>query len=292
MPPSDAGTVTQTETPAVEVLTPNLDNAAAAANAIAVEQLAEPSSEAPVAETPGGPLPAGSDGDSASEPAAEPATELEPGVLAANEPEKKPEETPETSAEPKPDEKSAEEVPAEAPAPLEPIKYEAFTLPEGATPTEELTKFQELAGAAQVPQETAQQLLDMHIAEIQRLREHEASEQQRVWSETRRNWRNEIMADEELGGAGFETNRATAGRMLDLFVPENRRAAFNQALIATGMTDHPEFFRFLVNVARKFDEPSPAPIPRNPPPDIGRNPSAGRRLSYDNPRSPRPNGAA
>lgn len=295
---SDAGNVAQPELalpaaaePGVTVLTPNLDIAAANADAI-VEQ----PSEAPVTEAPAAsPTAVEPDGDSASEtpaeaPAAEGAdgAELDPGVLTVTEPEKPAEATPPDSEEKKPE---AETPPVEVAAP-EPVKYEAFTLPEGLTATEELEKFAELAGGAQVPQETAQQLLDMHVAEIQRLREHESQEQHRVWNETRRNWRNEIMADEELGGAGFETNRATASRMLDLFVPEDRRGAFNQALIATGMTDHPEFFRFLVNVARKFDEPSPAPLPRNPPPDIGRNPSSGRRIPYTHPTSPRPNGAA
>ena len=283
---SDAATITPTEPPApgVEVLTPNLDIAAANADAIAAETPVETPSEAPVTEAPGSPLPVGPDGDSASEPAA-PAAELEPGVLTASEGEKKPEVSPAEG------EKPAAE-PVVEPQAAEPIKYEAFTFPEGLEPGEKLGEFTELAGAARVPQETAQQLLDMHVAEIQRLHEHVAAEQHRVWNETRRNWRTEIMADEELGGSGFETNRATASRMLDLFVPEDRRTAFNQALIATGMTDHPEFFRFLVNIARKFDEPSPAPLPRNPPPDIGRNPGGGRRIPYTHPTSPRPNGAA
>ncbi len=284
---SDAAPITTTEpaAPGVEVLTPNLDIAAANADAIAVEQLVEQPSGAAVTEVPGGPLPVEPDGDTASEPVA-PAAELEPGVLTASEGEKKPEETA-----PADGEKPADTPVVEPPA-AEPIQYEAFTFPDGLQPGEELGRFTELAGAARVPQETAQQLLDMHVAEIQKLREHESAEQHRVWNETRRNWRTEIMADEELGGSGFETNRATAARMLDLFVPEDRRTAFNHALIATGMTDHPEFFRFLVNIARKFDEPSPAPLPRNPPPDIGRNPSSGRRIPYTHPTSPRPNGAA
>ena len=62
-------------------------------------------------------------------------------------------------------------------------------------------------------------------------------------------------------------------------------------LMLTGMTDNPEFFRFLVNVARTFDEASPSPTPHRPPPDIGRNPGGGRRLNYDAPTT-RPNGAA
>jgi hypothetical protein len=207
--------------------------------------------------------------------------------------EKKAEDTAAAAEETPPaEEKPAAEAVVEPPAPPEPIQYEAFTFPEGVTPGEDLGKFTELAGAARVPQETAQQFLDMHLAEIQRLREHESAEQHRIWNEMRRDWRTQIKDDPDLGGSGFELNHATASRMLELFVPEDRRAAFNQALITTGMADHPEFFRFLVNIARKFDEPSPAPLPRNPPPDIGRNPSAGRRIPYTHPTSPRPNGAA
>ena len=224
-------------------------------------------------------------------PAAEPAAEAltphtaEPGLLAATEP-AKPEET-----------KPAEPVAPAAEAPLveaksEPLAYEPFTFPDGLEPGERLSQFTEIIGPHQLPQEAAQQLIDLHLGEVQRLQESTLAEQHRVFGETRRAWRQEIMGDEELGGSGFETNRAAAQRMLNMFVPEDRRERFNEMLVLTGVADHPEFFRYLVNMARRFDEPTPTPAPRNPPPDIGRNPAAGRRLNYTHPSSRPLNGSA
>ncbi len=252
-------------------------------------------SEAPATEVPApSPEAVESDGGSASEPVIPDAgllTATDPAKEAASAEEPKPGgETPPVEGE------TAEPVvPVVEPREIEPVSYEAFTIPEGVTLQEEgLNKFTGLVSPLGVPQEAAQQLLDLGIAEIQRVHDFERTEQHRVWNETRAGWRTQIMSDPELGGGGkdqFEANRAAAVRAMDLFVPEQNREAFNQALMLTGMTDHPEFFRFLVNVARTFDEASPSPTPHRPPPDIGRNPGGGRRLNYDAPTS-RPNGAA
>lgn len=173
------------------------------------------------------------------------------------------------------------------PAAPEPLKYEALELPEGVTlNAETLTKFDEVLGTAQVPAEVRQELANMHLAEAQRFQEHLQAEQHRIFGETRREWRNQIMSDPELGGAGFQTNLAAAQRMLQMFVPPERREAMDQALIATGMADHPEFFRLMVNLAKFYDEPASPPLAQKPPADIGRRPNGVRRADwYDHPRS-------
>jgi len=53
------------------------------------------------------------------------------------------------------------------------------------------------------------------------------------------------------------------------------------------MTDHPEFFRFLVNLARRFDEPAPPPSgPRPVRNGAGERPRAGGMATfYDHPTS-------
>jgi hypothetical protein len=227
------------------------------------------SSPDPAADTAGS-LPAGAP-DTPTAPAITPHTDT-PGLLSTGEP--KPTETP-------------TETPAVQPAAPEPLKYEPLTLPEGTTlNAETLTKFDELLGTNQVAPELRQSLAEMHMAEAQRFQEHLQNEQHRIFAETRSEWRNQIMSDPDLGGSGFQTNLAAAQRMLQMFVPPERRVAMDKALVDTGMADHPEFFRLMVNLAKFYDEPASPPVAQKPPPDIGRRNGAGRRSDwYDHPRS-------
>lgn len=274
------GTPVQTELPVPQPVAAEPAPAVAPVPSVAVEPVAAPT-EVPAASEP---VAAAETPLEPAQPALKPHTD-EPGLLTAEVPEKKPAtEAPATEA-----------TPTEPPlveAKPEPLAYEPFTLPDGVEPGEQLSRYTEIVGEHRLPQEAAQQLIDLHIAEVQRLQEQSLAEQHRVFGETRRAWRQQIMADEELGGSGFDTNRAAAQRMLNLFVPENRREAFNEMLVLTGVSDHPEFFRYLVSMARKFDEPVPTPQPRNPPPDIARNPASGRRLNYNHPSSRQMNGSA
>ncbi len=130
------------------------------------------------------------------------------------------------------------------------------------------------------PAKGAQPLIDLHNTTMQQYADHLSQEQHRVWNDTRRGWVTETMADEELGGAGYQTSMGAIARMRDLLVPESRRAAFEQMLSTTGVGDHPEFLRILHNAARIYDEaPMPPPGPR-PPADIGKAPGRGLRSLY------------
>lgn len=235
-----------------------------------------PEPPAPEPEPTPGPEPA------AAEPEIRPHTE-EPGVLQAAE-EAKEEEPAKPAEEAKPEEKPAEPGP-------EPIKYE-FQFPENIeVRSDMLEEFEGFAQTQRFSPETAQKLVDFHVAAMQAEKAAEIQRQHDAFADMRRGWRNNIMADEDLGGAGFQTNQSAAIRMLQLFIPEGRREAFDQFLMITGATDNPEFFRFLVNLARKFDEPAPVPAPTPRVPldgAAGRPPSAGNsRLSYSYPRGNR-----
>lgn len=242
---------------------------------------AETSAVSPPSPTPAAPDPATE--AAAAEPAAEPAppshTET-PGLLSA---EAKPEGEP--AAQAKPPETPASP-PAEAAAPA-PLKYEAPpTLPEGVSlDAERLGKFDEVIGAARVPAEARQQLVDMFLAERQQWESETLAAQHRAFADVRAEWRKAAMGDAEIGGNGFATNRDAAMRMIELFVPQQHREAFENMLLITGAADHPEMFRFLTNVAKRFDEPSPPPPAQRPPPNIGQRPggsrSADRALFYD-----------
>lgn len=172
----------------------------------------------------------------------------------------------------------------------EPLKYEAFVLPEGMTVADQ-GKYDHALGILakhQVPPEAAQDLVTTYATAFQEFAQAEraklADEQQRVFGETRTGWRNEIMADPVLGGAGHQTAMQAVARMRDLFVPETERGAFNDFLRMTGAGDNLHFVRLLHRVAQRFDEPAPSPLPHNPPPNPGGR--GGRRgRIYDHPSS-------
>lgn len=185
---------------------------------------------------------------------------------------------------PKPegDKPTAEAAPAE-PAAVEPIAYE-YVLPETITMDDGLKgKFHGALDALRAdPAKGAQGLIDLHNETMQQYADGLAREQHRVFGETKKQWATEVMADDELGGAGYETSMGAIARMRDLLVPESRRGAFDQMLMVTGVGSHPEFLRLLHNAARIYDEaPMPPPGPK-PPADIGKPQGRGLRGLYRN----------
>jgi hypothetical protein len=195
--------------------------------------------------------------------------------------EAKPEEV--KPAEVKAEEKPAEVKPAE-PVKPEPVAYE-YALPETIKMDDALkgTFHTALDSFRADPAKGAQGLIDLHNQTMTDYANHLAAEQQRVFSETRKDWRKQVMADEQLGGSGYQTTMKAVARMRDLAVPEKDRASFNEFLRITGAGDHPAFLKAMHNFARFFDEaPLPPPNP-SPPPNNGRQP--GKRVLYDHPRS-------
>ena len=192
----------------------------------------------------------------------------------------------------KPAESAPVEAPPVEPAPaLEPITY-AFELPELLQADDpKIAEFTSILGDARIAPEVGQKILNMYGEAAQAYATHIANEQQRVFGETRANWRKEILSDPEFGGAGHETASGAIARMRDMFVPEKDQAAFNEMLRVTGVGDHPAFWRMLYRTENAFDEPSSEVPAGKPPADIGVRPGrqARREALYDNPRS-HPNG--
>lgn len=177
--------------------------------------------------------------------------------------------------------KPADPAAAAAPAAQEPVAYE-YALPE--TIKLDDTAKTELHTALDAfradPAKGAQGLIDLHNKSMQEYAEHVGREQHRIFGETRKGWQTQVMADEELGGAGFQTTMGAVARARDLLVPEARRDSFNEMLMVTGVGDHPEFLRLLHSAARIYDEaPMPPPGPR-PPADIGKPQGRGLRSMY------------
>ncbi len=193
---------------------------------------------------------------------------------ASDEKDKKPEEA---KPEDKKDEVKAEEAKPE-PVKFEPVKFE-YKIPEKfALKDADREQVDGMLNAfAENPRDAKSQqaLIDYHVKTLTETVEKVHDFNRNFWNETRKNWRQEIMADEQLGGAGFATTSAAVARMVDLFVPQKERHAFEAMLELTGVGDHPAFWRAWHNAARFYDE-SPQPPPnQTPPKDIGKPP--GRR---------------
>lgn len=198
-----------------------------------------------------------------------------------------------------PEAPKAEEVKApEAPV-VEKIEWKLELPPEIKASDEQLTGLRGLLDAIVAPSEAltreqaAQGLLAMHHDAIKSYADQTLVNQHREFNKTRETWRTAVMADPEIGGAGYETASRAIARMRDLFVSSAKPGSdayndhmreFNEMLRVTGAGDHPAMLRFVHNVAGRFDEPSlPAPNPK-PPKTNGPQPN-GKTVLYDNPRS-------
>lgn len=269
-------------------------------------------------------------------PVAEPATEVAAAAateLVAERPslletagkdkpvEAKPAEAEKPAAEAKPEAAKPAEKPAE-PKPAEAAKPEAEGKPAEAAKPEALPaidyKYElpatlklddalktELHGALDAfradPAAGAQPLIDLHNKVVSDLVAQNATEtlrnQHKSFNDTRTQWNKDWAADEQIGGAGYQTALRAVARMRDQFVSaelpgtpkyQADRASFEEFLRVTGAGDHPAFGRFLHNVARAFDEPALPPTNGKPTPSNGMKPGSRRERMYDHPSSSKP----
>lgn len=217
---------------------------------------------------------------------AKPAAEAKPA-----EPAKPGEEKPAEAAKPA-DAKAAEA----APAPPEKIEWK-FELPETIKADEPtMARFTGALDGLMKPEtraESAQSLLNQHneamIAYDKQLREGQI----KAFNDTRAEWRKQVMADAQIGGAGHQTAMGAIARMRDMAISDARPGTpqyeadakeFNDFLRITGAGDHPAYLKQLHRFARFFDEPSvPAPGAQ-PTKTNGARPGSERSLY-----APRPN---
>ncbi len=152
---------------------------------------------------------------------------------------------PEKPVEAKPPEKSPEPTPEPAP-----ITYEAFKLPEGLEANgKEMETYVDVLKEFKAPQELGQKLIDLHVAELQKI----VALQQETWQKTLDTWRNDTLADPELGGNRLQTVLTRCQGVLDEFADQD----FRQMLAVTGLGNHRSMVRFLDKVAAFVAEPGP-----------------------------------
>jgi hypothetical protein len=262
-----------TETPAVAAPEPAA-GAAAVPEPVAAPAETAPPAEAPVAE-PATPT--------LGEPQIKPHTD-EAGLLQA---------TPPEEAKPAPE----GEAKAAEPAAPEATAYE-FTIPENfEVPAERLDEVRAIMTEANVPKEQAEKLWGMHTAAMEEFANRALQAQHDAFAEYRRGERLKIAADPEVGGAGFETSKATAIRMLNLIARDpggdaaktaTNHAEMNEWLSVSGATDSYALFKALVRLSHMLDESQGGPPPQPRPPSAreqqGRPPGGGSRIAYTHSR--------
>lgn len=128
-----------------------------------------------------------------------------------------------------------------------PESYQGFDLPEGFDVDEAaLTSFQEMAKDIGLDQGKAQKVVDLYTKMSAETQEQQLS----AWKKTVDDWATDTKADKEIGGDRFNENLGVAKRALDQF----GSAELNQALVTSGMGNHPEFIRFAMKVGRGMTE--------------------------------------
>lgn len=218
--------------------------------------------------------------------------------------EEKPVEPPKADEKPvveaKPDEKKAEpEAKAEEapePAKPEPVEYK-YELPESIKMDD--AQKGELHGALDAfradPAAGAQKLIDLHQARMNDYATHMSAEQHRVFNDTKKGWRDQVLADEMIGGSGHRSAMGVIAQARNAFVSDHPVGTkefkadleeFVNALDATGAGDHRAILKFVYRVGRAMNEPT-APLVVDPKPAPQRK--NGMDSLYDNDRSPREN---
>ena len=239
-----------------------------------------------------------------AEPSPAPAaTEPEPTLLEKFDAEKaktaEGEKKPDATIEAKPaDAKPAETVkapdakPVEAAKP-EPIDYfKDVTIPETIKVDDaqrgDVTKALDSIRAGKVS-DGVQQLFALHETTMKDYAEQLRRDQWTAFNKTNQDWKNAVMGDPVLGGAGHNTAMGAIARMRDLAVSDAKPGSdeykadvkeFETFLRVTGAGNHPAFLRMLHNFARYFDEPPLPPEGIRPPLNIGRQPGDRRGRMY------------
>ena len=123
-----------------------------------------------------------------------------------------------------------------------PESYE-FSAPEGVTLDEAMVgKFSEFAKTLNLPQEKAQELLNLHI--------EQTAAQLSKYTEINKQWVEQAKADKEFGGADFTKNMANVAKANKNFGSPELTQLLNQS----GLGNNPEIIRFMYRVGKAMGE--------------------------------------
>ncbi|EJL90266.1 hypothetical protein [Pantoea sp. GM01] len=138
----------------------------------------------------------------------------------------------------KPDEKKPEGAPE---------KYE-FAAPEGSELDKEaLEHFEPIARELNLNQEQAQKLVDLYGKEVM---PKLIAKQAESWQKQTAEWAVAAKDDKEIGGEKFPANLEKAKQAMDKFANPELRTYLEES----GLGNHPELIRLMVNVGRAMSE--------------------------------------
>src|SRR5579885_3656719 len=250
----------------------------AAANAAAAAEGAA-STAAPESATPESApsLLSSAAGKQPAQPAPAADAESEPDAKAADDPGKaKAEGKADAATDPAKD-ATAKDPPDQPPA----LSLEDLKFPEGMALDAEAGKaFVDLLNnAALTGKDRGQALIDLHLKEIDRVAQHIAAHQRKVWNDLNAGWQDQLRKDPELGGNRLDTTLSRAKAVIEEFLsPEDAKAL----LIHTdnnGMGNFPVFIRLLSNIGKRLNVFEDNIVAANPAPARSRAP--GSRGWYD-----------
>lgn len=144
--------------------------------------------------------------------------------------------------------------------------YEAFKVPEGAKLDDKQVKsFTDVLEAADLGhQDRAQKLVDMHVAEVQRVVQEQVTHQRKVWDDYNNQLKSELKADAELGGNRADTVLGYAKAVVEQFGGTEEQVTDTLKMMThTGMGNYIGMARLLSNIYEKLV--AAKVVPGNPP---------------------------
>jgi hypothetical protein len=136
-----------------------------------------------------------------------------------------------------------------------PIEYKDFKFPEGVKPDEKMMgDFKGIMAKAKVPQEVAQELIDLYGKQLQGL----VKAPYEQWRQTQAKWQGDMLKDTEIGGSqeALDENLSYIAKMIDV-IGDRDAAAIRQAFDITGAGNNPVLAKFLVRIGKFIAEGGP-----------------------------------
>lgn len=144
------------------------------------------------------------------------------------------------------EQKADTEAKEEKAEPKAPEKYD-IKAPEGMElDSELLSKFDPVFRDLDLSNEQANKLASLYGDHMKTMQEAQANQ----WAKVQETWVSELKADQDFGGANFDTNVETAKVAIQRFGGEGLVKALNE----TGMGNHPEIIKFAHKVGLAISE--------------------------------------
>lgn len=127
--------------------------------------------------------------------------------------------------------------------------YTDFTLPEGIEIAKDvMDKFMPLAKSLNLNQEQAQSLVTLQGEFM--AQQHKATVD--AWNAMNDKWVATSKEHKEFGGVQFDANNKLARKVIETFVPKEELQDLDDALMLTGMGNHPVLRNLLIRVGKKM----------------------------------------